>query len=69
MRKITGKMNNNISVAQGFPSIMAYVKPIEYAKGKEIGMIKIIPQILYFIFFDFPKASKKAIGKLMHVMI
>lgn len=58
IRKTIGKNLNIIIVTQRFPTIIAMVHPVETAIAGEIGSIKAIPQIIYFLFPDSPLASK-----------
>ena len=54
MMKINGNKYHIIKAAQPFLTIIAYVKPIEKEKNGAIANIVVIPQIIYFLFSDFP---------------
>ena len=52
--KIKGNKYHIINAAQPFLTIIAYVKPIEKDRNGAIATIVVMPQIIYFLFFDFP---------------
>lgn len=53
MKKI-GNKYHIINAAQPFPRIIAYVKSIEKDKKGAIATIVVMPQMIYFHFFDLP---------------
>ena len=52
-----------IKAAQPLLTIKAYVNPIEIDKNGAMATIRVIPQMMYFLFFVFPLLKNTAAAK------
>ena len=63
MMKMIGNRYHIMRDPQSFTTIRVYVKLIEKDKKGAIATIRVIPQMMYFLFFVFPLLKNNATAK------